>query len=105
MDHEPGYTAYSLEELIDVYNHIDRARFPYRFIKILRLLKKDLRAYFTAGEINKYAPESLLPEQAHVRRAEHISNYFESFHVEDSGSDSSDAGSSGSDSSDSGAGF
>ncbi|WP_282099250.1 hypothetical protein [Pseudoalteromonas luteoviolacea] len=41
MSLEPDYDSYSYEELLDVFENIDRDSFPERFNKVARLLGKD----------------------------------------------------------------
>jgi hypothetical protein len=81
MHLEPDYETFSEDELIDVYENIDRENYPERFKKVMMLLGiKDPNT-----EVTEYieAVETLDPNP--IRKAKRINDFFDS--LSDSGSE------------------
>jgi len=86
MSSEPNFESYTEDELIDIYENIDRENYPERFNKVKRLLGI-MDANYTATE----SPEEVESLQSDpIRKAKKINDFFDSL------SDSSSAYHSGS---------
>ena len=87
MSFEPDYDSYSYEDLLDVFENIDRANYPERFNKVARLLGKDISSEALADETGEVGEEktSARSELAKAARVKRINNYFDS--LSDSGSE------------------
>lgn len=91
MTPEPDYEKYSIEELIDVYEHIDRENFPDRFKKVALLLNKYNEDYgdFSTKHETEASPEESIeikdsPEITEMKKMKRIDEFFNS--LSDSGS-------------------
>ncbi|MEQ3513996.1 hypothetical protein ABMY35_11725 [Pseudoalteromonas sp. BZB3] len=87
MSFEPDYDSYSYEDLLDVFENIDRENYPERFNKVARLLGKDISSEALADETGDVGEEktSACSELAKAARAKCINDYFDS--LSDSGSE------------------
>jgi len=104
---EPDYEKYSYDELIDVYEHIDRNLYPDRFKKIAMLLGKsaeDNDASPLVKEFDKQPSKPKVledtPEISELKKLQRIDYFFDS--LSESGSEyhstsSSEGGYSGGD--------
>jgi len=89
---EPDYEKYSFDELIDVYEHVDREKYPDRFKKVALLLGETLEENNTSlvtREVNKQPsrPKKLedTPEVAEMKKMQRIEEFFDS--LSESGSE------------------
>lgn len=81
MSVEPEYETFSREELIDVYEHIDRERFPDRFKKIQILLGfHDIADNIDESATGKNEAQEfdVDPEIAKINKAKRIDDFFNS---------------------------
>jgi len=87
MSFEPDYDSYSYEDLLDVFENIDRENYPERFNKVARLLGKDISSEALADETGDVGEEktSASSELAKAARVKRINNYFDS--LSDSGAE------------------
>ncbi|OCQ23771.1 hypothetical protein A7985_07475 [Pseudoalteromonas luteoviolacea] len=87
MSLEPDYDNYSYEELLDVFENIDRDSFPERFNKVARLLGKDTSSGALADDTDEVGEDktAACSELAKVVRVKRINDYFDS--LSDSGSE------------------
>ncbi len=81
MHPEPDYESYSEDELIDIYENIDRKNYPERFKKVKSLLginesNTDTSEHFEKVEVLNSDP---------INKAKRINDFFDS--LSDSGSD------------------
>lgn len=87
-DYNPDYSSLSREDLIDVYENIDREKYPERFKEIVRYLglcprELGLNASFFVDE--EFEELETTPEQAEINKARRIEEFFDS--LSDTGSD------------------
>ena len=89
---EPDYEKYSYDELIDVYEHIDREKYPDRFKKVALLLGETIEESdipSVASEVNKPPSKQNkledTPEVAEMKKMQRIDDFFDS--LSESGSE------------------
>jgi hypothetical protein len=93
MNPEPDFDTYSEDELIDVYENIDRENYPERFKKVMALLGiKDPNT-----EITEYIDEVETLGSNPIIKAKRINDFFDSLSDSGSGYHSGDFGCGGSD--------
>ncbi|HFQ4902217.1 TPA: hypothetical protein ACGU4U_004259 [Vibrio vulnificus] len=87
MSFEPDYDSYSYENLLDVFENIDRENYPERFNKVARLLGKDISSEASADDSGEVGEEKTVAcsELAKAARVKRINAYFDS--LSDSGSE------------------
>ena len=92
MRSEPNYEKYSYDELIDVYEHIDRNLYPDRFKKIALLLGENVEEKEVPSVTNEFdkppsKPNKIVdtPEIAEFKKIQRIDNFFDS--LSESGSE------------------
>lgn len=73
-DVEPDYSKYSREELLDVFENIDRERFPKRFRHVAVLLGKDVSNFSFVDDEEEI---EVSPEMAAINKAQRIEEFFE----------------------------
>jgi len=81
MHPEPDYKSYSTDELIDVYENIDRENYPERFKKVMLLLGID----DPNTEISEHYEGVESFDSDPIKKAKRINDFFDS--LSDSGSD------------------
>lgn len=80
MQAEPDYESYSKDELIDVYENIDRKSYPARFKKVMHLL--GIKSSNTGA--TEYYEEIETLDSDPINKAKRINDFFDS--LSDSGS-------------------
>ncbi|KGJ91953.1 hypothetical protein [Colwellia psychrerythraea] len=81
MHPEPDYESYSEDELIDVYENIDRENYPDRFKKVKSLLAIKV----SNTEISEHFEEVEVLNSDPIKKAQRINDFFDS--LNDSGVD------------------
>jgi len=92
MQSEPDYEKYSYDDLIDVYEHIDRNLYPDRFKKIAILLDKSVVEKELPSVTNEFDKPASKPnkiedtsEIAELKKMQRIDGFFDS--LSESGSE------------------
>lgn len=78
MDNGPNFNEYSWEELLDVYEKIDREKFPERFATVATLLGKLEIPAVLASDIDANIEDHIDEETSQLRKAQRINEFFNS---------------------------
>jgi len=74
MHSEPDFESYTEDELIDIYENIDRQSYPERFNKVKRLLSIN----DSGSTATEYIEEAEALRADPIKKAQKINNFFDS---------------------------